>query len=100
MINLKKLGYQRLDFPYTDQKQDLKRWVTCGCLDCLSVYKVSDITWWLDERGFFRRTAVCPKCRVDRVVPATRGLILNKEILRSIEKLLQENLWFSDTHQT
>ena len=37
----------------------------CGCYFCLTVFKGSEITDWIDKE----QTALCPRCMLDAVIP-------------------------------
>jgi len=64
---------------YTCNEQALRASELCGCLDCLEIFPPSEITWWVTERygplggKDNHRTAFCPRCQVDMVVPPIRG---------------------------
>lgn len=51
----------------TANEEVLKRQEVCTCLHCSSEFSFSEIDTWLnDSEG---RTAVCPICGIDAVVP-------------------------------
>ncbi len=57
----------------------------CGCFHCLNIYPPQEITEWINEnpecpRGS-GRTAICPKCGIDSVLPDTINYEINKELL-------------------
>lgn len=54
----------------------------CGCYHCLAVFSKHDITQWTDDH----RTALCPACSVDAVVPQTAGVVLDADTLRSVQQ--------------
>ena len=45
----------------------------CGCFHCLSIFPPNEIEEWIEEREDCPRgpgkTAVCPKCGIDSVLP-------------------------------
>lgn len=84
-INIDKIT--SADFPNSAHEKILKQGENCGCLSCLSVFPVAEITDWMKEHNSDQRTAWCPKCHVDNVIPEIEGIMLNKEILQSIIEL-------------
>jgi hypothetical protein len=42
---------------------------SCGCFFCKSFYSTSEIVDWCDKG----MTAICPRCAVDSVIPASLG---------------------------
>jgi len=62
----------------------------CGCFNCLSFFPPLKITSWLDEspdcpRGV-GRTAMCPKCNIDTVLPDSIPGGLSLHILELMQK--------------
>lgn len=57
----------------------------CGCFDCLKLFKPEEITSWIEESKDTLRgpgkTAVCPYCGVDAVLPESEDYELNRELL-------------------
>ena len=65
----------------------------CGCFYCLSTFPPSEIEEWVDEpedcpRGP-GRTAICPKCGIDAVLPESEHYKLTEELLEAMNKV-----WF------
>jgi len=64
----------------------LERSRSCGCVYCLRVFSPADIELWTDRD----RTAVCPNCSVDSVVPSywagksRFGVTLDRDFLESV----------------
>lgn len=52
----------------------------CGCYHCLAVFSKTDIQDWTDQN----RTALCPKCKVDAVIPDGCGIEINEENMKAI----------------
>ena len=46
----------------------------CGCYNCLSEFPVIEIKEWTDGG----KTAICPKCNVDSVLPICDSALLKK----------------------
>ena len=53
----------------------------CGCYHCLAKFSPEEITEWLD----YDETAVCPKCRVDSVIPIDD--IQNEQATKELQRL-------------
>lgn len=51
----------------------------CGCFYCERTFDASEITEWIDNDS----TAVCPYCRIDSVIPASKVRI-DPEFLRAM----------------
>lgn len=61
----------------------------CGCFYCLSIFAPDDIEEWVDEppncpRGA-GRTALCPACGIDAVLPDLPEVGLHVELLRMMQ---------------
>jgi hypothetical protein len=74
--------FKRSDFPNSKHEKILKQGKNCACLSCLSVFPVVEITDWLNEGGPDNRTAWCPKCYVDNVIPEIDGITFDNETLK------------------
>jgi len=62
----------------------------CGCFYCISMFPSSEIKEWIEEprdcpRGS-GKTAVCPKCDIDAVLPDTLEVELTEKLLREMQK--------------
>lgn len=54
----------------------------CGCFCCCSIFSPNDILDWVDEDDEGHgRTALCPKCGIDAVLPANAGFEISPEFL-------------------
>ena len=53
---------------------------TCGCFYCLEVFKSSEIDEWADNE----RTAICPKCGIDSLIPSAAGVPLTVDLLQEM----------------
>ena len=62
----------------------LKKSTTCGCFYCLRVYAASEVGDWCVERDR-RRTALCPYCAVDSVIPDASGWPLDADFLKKMK---------------
>lgn len=54
----------------------------CGCYFCWCVYKAEEVVEWIDDEN--GRTARCPYCGVDAVIPDASGVKLDKELLKAM----------------
>ena len=62
----------------------LKKSKMCGCFCCLNTYPASEVVDWCVERDR-RRTAICPCCGVDSVIPDASGWPLDADFLKEME---------------
>ncbi len=57
----------------------------CGCFYCLKLFPPQEITEWLEESKSSPRgpgkTAICPHCGIDSVLPDSIGFELTNELL-------------------
>jgi hypothetical protein len=63
----------------------------CGCFYCLQTFSPGEIEEWVDEEHGtdVGRTALCPRCGIDSVIPSASGVPITHEML------LRMNLhWF------
>lgn len=67
---------------YSYQNKDwVQRSGSAGCVFCMSVFTISDITKWKDDG----KTALCPHCQSDTVIPDRTCLpIKDKDFLREM----------------
>jgi hypothetical protein len=61
-----------------------------GCFHCCEVFHPEQIKQWVREHQG-GRTAVCPRCGIDSVLPASAGYPLTDEFLHAMEAH-----WFAD----
>ncbi len=54
----------------------------CGCFFCLKVFDPQEIKDWCDNG----KTAICPNCGIDSIIPRTNQYPINKEFLTSMKK--------------
>lgn len=60
----------------------------CGCFHCGEVFQAAEINEWIGDRT--GRTAICPRCGVDSVLPGTRPEFLDPAFLAAMNRR-----WFS-----
>ena len=62
----------------------------CGCFDCLRLFPASGISQWIEEQETSARgrgrTAVCPACGMDTVLPESPDYVLSVELLSAMHK--------------
>lgn len=63
----------------------------CGCFHCLSIFKPTEIVEWITENKDYPRgpgkTAVCPICGIDSVLPDDIELEITKEFLEKMQDI-------------
>jgi hypothetical protein len=56
----------------TNNKEDLRNDLVCGCFYCLEIFNPTEINEWIpDTKG----TAVCPYCNVIRLLVKARDFL-------------------------
>jgi len=80
----------------TNNEKEIRRSELVGSYYCMRVYPSSEISPEdfvppVDSRED-ERTALCPYCRIDSVLPETAGYDLNDQMLRKIH-----DYWFKTT---
>ena len=61
-------------------RNKLERTKRCGCYYCISIYFSTEIKEWVDSE----KTAICPKCGIDSVVP------FDKKVDRTLEEFAEK----------
>lgn len=56
----------------------------CGCIFCCRTYSASDVVDWCNEQDE-NRTALCPCCGIDSVIPDASGWSLDEEFLKEMK---------------
>ena len=61
----------------------------CGCFSCLNIFKPTEIIEWIEEPEDCPRgpgkTALCPKCDMDTVLPDVIEYELTEELLKKMQ---------------
>jgi hypothetical protein len=70
----------------TSNEADLAVSEVCGCFYCMKIYSPSEITNWINDSD--GKTAVCPHCGIDSVLPGNR-VELSKDFLKKMHEV-----WF------
>jgi hypothetical protein len=67
------LNYNKLHFECGWHEDSILKSKNCGCFHCVEIYPSTDIVEWMDESETCPRgkgkTAVCPRCGIDSVLP-------------------------------
>ena len=67
----------------SNNRNSLQKDSLCGCFYCLSIFRPSEITEWIDEKD---DTALCPLCGIDSVIGESSGFPITKEFLTEMNK--------------
>lgn len=63
----------------------------CGCFYCLSIFPPSEIVEWIDESEDSLRgpgkTAMCPKCGIDAVLPESENYQITRDLLENMNRV-------------
>ncbi len=74
-------------------EEDIIKSKVCGCFYCLSIFCPIEIKEWIEEPDHCRRgpgkTAICPRCGIDSVLPDNIGHDITVEFLK-----LMQNKYF------
>ena len=57
----------------------------CGCFNCKRVFSPEDISLWIDDLHQ-QRTALCPYCNMDTVIPETGDIQITTELLENMNE--------------
>ena len=74
------------DFDTIGHESIVKQGTNCGCISCKKVFLVSEIKHWMKETYSDERTAWCPYCNIDTIVPELKGMTLTKKVLQEIAR--------------
>ncbi len=62
----------------------------CGCFYCLEIFPQSEIVEWIEEPEDCPRgpgkTALCPKCDIDSVLPESEHYKITNELLTKMNR--------------
>lgn len=61
-------------------KEKIESSKTCGCFYCLNIFSSKEVVEWVDKG----KTALCPKCGIDSVLPE---MYANKETLAKMQDI-------------
>jgi NAD-dependent SIR2 family protein deacetylase len=53
----------------------------CGCYKCTTIMKTEEIEEWTD----YGKTALCPKCGCDCIIPESTGIPMNEDSMKQIQ---------------
>ncbi len=59
-----------------------------SCFDCAQIFSASLVTWWVDDDP--ERTAMCPLCETDAILPDDEEILITHDLLQQMNKR-----WFS-----
>jgi len=70
-------------------ENDIKNSKRCGCFYCLNIFSPGEIDKWVDEDPQCPRgpgkTALCPNCSIDSVLPDNIGYEINLDLLKAMK---------------
>lgn len=84
------MNYKNIHFKSGWHERDILNSKQCGCFHCLTIFKSNKITQWIDEdpqssRGV-GRTALCPECGIDAILPDNIGYEITNDLLMQMNK--------------
>ena len=82
------IDYKKIHDSCGWHEKEILRSSVCGCFHCISLFTPAEISEWIDEpedcpRGK-GRTALCPKCGIDSVLPDTIDGGLTLDLLKEM----------------
>ena len=84
------INYKKIHSECGWHEKEILKSKLCGCFNCLSIFPPSEITEWIEEQENCPRgpgkTALCPKCNIDTVLPDTIEHELTDELLKEMQK--------------
>jgi hypothetical protein len=54
-----------------------------GCFYCLKIFSADKITGYRDNK---EKSAICPFCSVDSIIPGSSGIELSEEFLKAMKR--------------
>lgn len=84
-ISLLNYNFNQIHSECKDHETAIERSFLCGCFYCKRTFYPTEITDWLDDaREGYERTAECPKCGIDAVLPTSEHYEINNELLEAM----------------
>ncbi|WP_267926044.1 cytoplasmic protein [Desulfolithobacter dissulfuricans] len=84
------INFKKVHWKCGWHEKEIRQSKVCGCFHCLSIFPPSEITMWLDEDENCPRgpgkTATCPKCGIDSVLPDTIEYKITEKLLKAMQK--------------
>lgn len=82
------MNYKKHHNKSFENKADIQQASIVGCFYCLMQYDPSEITEYIKEIKSGRKTAICPKCMIDSVIPldSSKPLNENQELLEKLNQ--------------
>ncbi|WP_321992642.1 cytoplasmic protein [Marispirochaeta aestuarii] len=79
------IDYKEIHKKSSSHEQDIKNSKICGCFYCLNIFSPEEIDEWWDEKSG-SKTATCPKCGIDAILPDSIGHEITEELLEEMKK--------------
>jgi hypothetical protein len=84
------INYQQVHSQCGWHEQAIRRSKKVGCFHCLSIFGPAEIEEWIEEPSDCPRgpgkTALCPSCNIDAVLPDSIGYPLTPELLKAMNE--------------
>jgi len=83
-----KLDYTTIHKESGWHEDTIKKSNICGCFNCFHIFSPNEINEWVNEdpkcpRGA-GKTAICPNCGIDSVLPESKNYELNIGLLKKM----------------
>lgn len=87
---MKNYNYTKIHRHCGWHEKEIKKSKICGCFSCLKIYSAAEIVEWIDEpedcpRGA-GKTAVCPNCGIDAVLPESNDYKITQSFINDMGK--------------
>ena len=91
-IRLSQADQESLHKLCTRNRDVLASATRAGCFYCCAIFEPRDIKNWIDGERFLETgdtyegvTALCPRCRIDSVIPEANGVTISTELLAAMK---------------
>ena len=64
-------------------EEEILRFKSCCCFECVNFFASTDIVEWLDEGD--QKTAMCPRCGFDTVLPNDPNSPISEALLKEMQ---------------
>ena len=79
------IDFDKIHKKSSSHEKDIKNSKICGCFYCISIFTPDKIKEWWEEKSS-GKTAVCPKCGIDAVIPDDTEYEITVELLEKMKK--------------
>ncbi len=85
-----KINFKELHLASAWHEKEILESRKCGCFYCLSIFSPNKIEEWIEESKDSKRglgkTAMCPNCGIDSVLPDSINQKITIELLKTMKE--------------